>query len=92
MPFLKAILAAAVMFETVASTDTKVRCCFAASSAPVQQDCPEAYVHITGFLLAWPVASRLCGNLTLSSFGLNVFPGLSWDFVLFWCGLSLFSR
>lgn len=65
---------------------------FPASSALVQQDCPEACVHVTGFILAWPVISRLGGDLTLSSFSLNTFPAwLSWDFVLFWCGLSLFS-
>ncbi len=92
MPFLKAILAAAVIFETIASTDATVRCYFAASFAPVQQDYPEAYVHITGFILAWPVISRLGGELGLCTFDISFPPWLSWDFVLFWCGLSLFSR
>ncbi len=92
MPFLKVILAAAVIFETIASTDARVRCCFAPLLAPVQQDCPKAYVHVTGFILACPVISRLGGELGLCTFDMNFFPWLSWDFVLFWCGLSLFSR
>ena len=77
MPFWKATLAAAVMFGTIASTDTTVRCCYAALSAPVQQDCPEAYVHVTGCILAWPVISRLGGELMLPSFGLNILPWVS---------------
>ena len=51
-----------------------------------------AYVHVTGFILAWPAISRLGGELGLCTFDMNFIPWLSWDFVLFWCGLSLFSR